>query len=182
LMAHQPELPEQKTKRLTKSFGLNQKLAKQVLDSEYAPLFEILVKETKVSPTMIAAVLTETLKGLKRDGVPIENVSDEQIRELFHLIDSGQTVKEAVADIVSWLAKHEEASVKGALESLALGMLSETELEKLIEELIRENKSLIEKSGEGAFGALMGLTMKKVRGRANTDSVANVLKRKLKKS
>ena len=182
LMAHQPELPEQKTERLTKSFGLNQKLAKQVLDSEYAPLFEILVKETKVSPTVIAAVLTETLKGLKREGVLIENVSDEQIRELFHLIDSGQTVKEAVADIVSWLAKHEGASVKEAFESLGLGMLSETELEKLIEELIRENKSLIEKSGEGAFGALMGLTMKKVRGRANAELVATVLKKKLKKS
>ncbi len=182
LEAHLPELPEQKMERLTKSFGLNQKLAKQVLDSEYAPLFEILVKETKVSPTVIAAVLTETLKGLKREGVEIENVSDEQIRELFHLIDSGQTVKEAVADIVSWLAKHEGASVKKALESLSLGMLSEAELEKLIDELIRENKSLIEKSGEGAFGALMGLTMKKVRGRANAESVANVLKKKLKKS
>jgi glutamyl-tRNA(Gln) amidotransferase subunit E len=72
--------------------------------------------------------------------------------------------------------------VKKALESLSLGMLSEAELEKLIDELIRENKSLIEKSGEGAFGALMGLTMKKVRGRANAESVANVLKKKLRKS
>ena len=165
-----------------KSFGLNQKLTKQILDSEYAPLFEILVEETKVSPTVIAAVLTETLKGLKREGIEIENVSDQQIRELFHLIDKGQTVKEAVADVVSWLAKHEGASVKQALESLDLIMLSETELEKLIDELIGENKSLIEKSGEGAFGALMGLTMKRVRGRAKAESVATVLKRKLKKS
>lgn len=182
LKVHLPELPEQKMERLTKSFGLNQKLAKQVLDSEYAPLFETLVKETKVSATVIAAVLTETLKGLKREGVPIENVNDEQIHELFHLIDRGQTVKEAVADIVSWLAKHEGASVKEALESLGLGMLSESELEKLMEELIKENRGLIEKSGEAAFGTLMGLTMKKVRGRANAELVANVLKRKLKKS
>jgi glutamyl-tRNA(Gln) amidotransferase subunit E len=182
LKIHLPELPEQKMERLTKTIGLNQKLAKQVLDSEYATLFETLVNETKVSPTVIAAVLTETLKGLKREGVPIENISDEQIRELFHLIDSGETVKEAVADIVSWLAKHEGASAKESLESLGLGMLSESELEKLIEELIKENNGLIEKSGEAAFGALMGLTMKKVRGRANAESVANVLKRKLKKS
>jgi len=177
-----PELPEQKMERLTKSFGLNQKLAKQILDSEYAPLFETVVSETKVSPTVVAAVLTETLKGLKREGVQVENVSDEQIRELFRLIDSGQTVKEAVADIISWLAKNEDASAKKALESLSLRMLSEDELEKLIDELIRENKSLIEKSSEGAFGALLGLTMKKVRGKANAESVANVLKKKLKKN
>jgi len=181
LRAHLPELPEQKMERLMKSLGLNQKLARQILDSEYAPLFEILVKETRISPTVVAAVLTETFKGLKREGVQVENVSDEQIRELFRLIDSGQTVKEAVADIVSWLAKHEGASVKEALNSLGLGLFSEVELEKLIDESILENKSLVEKRGEGAFGVLMGLTMKKVRGRANADLVAHVLKRKLKK-
>jgi len=177
-----PELPEQKMERLMKTFGLNQKLAKQVLDSEYAPLFEILVKETRVSPTVIAAVLTETFKGLKREGIQVEDLSDKQIRELFRLIDAGQTVKEAVPDIVSWLTKHEGATVEEALKSLGLGMLSETELEKLIDELIWENKSLIEKSGEGAFGVLMGLTMKKVRGRANVELVASVLKKKLKGS
>jgi len=176
-----PELPEQKMERLTKSFGLNQKLARQVLDSEYAALFETVVKETKVSPTVIAAVLTETLKGLKREGVKIENVSDQQIRELFGLINDGKTVKEAVPDIVSWLAKHEGVSVSEALESLGLGMFSEIELERLVDELISENKSLVEKSGEGAFGALMGLTMKKVRGRANAELVATVLKKRLKK-
>jgi len=182
LRAHLPEFPEQKMERLMKSFGLNQKLAKQVLDSEYAPLFETLVEETKVSATVIAAVLTETFKGLKREGVEVENVSDQQIRELFHLIDAGQTVKEAVPDLVSWLAKHEGVSVREALESLGLGMLSETQLERLIDELIVENKSLVEEGGEGAFGALMGLTMKRVRGRANAELVTTVLKKKLKKN
>ena len=176
-----PELPEQKFERLMKSFGLNQKLAKQVMDSEYALLFEGLVKETKVSPTVIAAVLTETFKGLKREGVEVENVSDQQISELFRLIASGQTVKEAVPDIVSWLAKHAGASVTEALKSLGLGMLSESELEKLIDELIRENSSFVEKGGEGSFGTLMGLVMKKVRGKANAELVASVLKKKLKK-
>jgi glutamyl-tRNA(Gln) amidotransferase subunit E len=176
-----PELPEQKMERLMKSFRLNQKLAKQVIDSEYALLFESLTKETKFSPTVIAAVLTETFKGLKREGIEVENVNDQQISELFRLIELGQTVKEAVPDIVSWLAKHEGASVTEALKSLGLGMLSESELEKLIDELVGENWSLVEKSGEGSFGALMGLVMKKVRGRANVELVAGVLKKKLKK-
>lgn len=181
LRARLPELPEKKMERLTKSFGLNQKLAKQVLDSDYAQLFEIVVKETKVSPTVVAAFLTETLKSLRREGVEIEGISDLQIRELFGLIDRGETAKEAAPDIISWLAKNRTASVKEALKSLGLGMLSETELEKLIDQLISENKSLVEKSGERAFGALMGLTMKKVRGRANPEMVSTVVKKKLKK-
>jgi glutamyl-tRNA(Gln) amidotransferase subunit E len=182
LQAQLPELPEQKMERLTKTYSLNQKLAKQILDSEYAPLFETIVKETKVSPTTVAATLTETIKGLKREGIQTENISDQQLRALFSLIDTGQTAKEAVPDIITWLAKHETASVKQALENLGLGMLSENELQELIDELIKENKSLVEKSGENAFGTLMGLVMKKVRGKANAETVASVLKKKLRKS
>jgi glutamyl-tRNA(Gln) amidotransferase subunit E len=175
-----PELPEQKMHRLTKTLGLNEKLAKQIVDSEYSALFEVLVKETKTSPTVVAAVLTETFKSLKREGVETERVSDEQIREMFRLIEDGQTVKEAVPDIVTWLTKNEGSSVKEALQSLGLGMLSEHELEKLVDELIEENRSVVEKSGKSAFGVLMGLTMKKVRGRAEPDAVSAIVKRKLK--
>jgi len=173
-----PELPAQKMARIMKKYGLNQKLAKQVLDSEYSQLFETVVKQARVSPTVIAAALTETFKGLRREGIEIESVSDEQILELFCLIDSGKAAKEAIPEIVSWLAKHEDASVKDTLENLGLGMLSEAELQSIIDDLLRENKNLAEK-GKEAFGALMGLTMKKVRGRANAETVAQVLKKKL---
>lgn len=178
LRSRLPELPEQKMTRLMKEYGLNQKLAKQVLDSEYSQLFETVVKQTRVSPTVIAAALTETFKGLRREGIEIEGVSDEQILELFRLIDAGKAAKEAIPEIVSWLAKHEDASVKEALENLGLGMLSEAELNSIIDDLLRENKNLRDK-GKEAFGALMGLTMKKVRGRANAEMVAQVLKKKL---
>ena len=178
LKSRLPELPAQKMTRLMKEYGLNQKLAKQVLDSEYSQLFETVVRETKVSPTVVAATLTETFKGLRREGIEIEGVSDGQILELFRLINAGKAAKEAIPDIVCWLTKHEDASVKDALENLGLGMLSEAELNSIIDDLLRENKNLAEK-GKDAFSALMGLTMKKVRGRANAETVAQVLKKKL---
>jgi len=179
LKSQLPELPEQKMTRLMKEYGLNQKLAKQVLDSEYAQLFEAVAKETRVSPTVIAAALTETFKGLRREGVETEKLSDQQIRELFRLIDTGKAAKEAIPDIVSWLAKHEGASVNDALENLGLGMLSETELESILDDVLRKNKNIVEKGGKDAFGALMGLIMKNVRGKADAELVARVLKRKL---
>jgi len=177
-----PELPEQKMERLTKTHGLNQKLAKQILDSEYQSLFETIAKETKVSPTVVAAVLTETMKSLKREGIPTENITDQQLRELFQLIDAGKTVKEALPDIITWLAKHESATVNQAVESLGLGLLSMQELEKLIDQVIKENKVLVEKSGEAAFGALMGQVMRKVRGKVDAEMVVNTLRKKLKRS
>jgi glutamyl-tRNA(Gln) amidotransferase subunit E len=178
LKAKLPELPEQKMTRLIQEYGLNQKLAKQVLDSEYAQVFETVAKETKVSPTVVAATLTETFKSLRREGVETQNISDQQILELFRLIADGKATKEAIPDVVSWLAKHEQASIKNALDNLGLGMLSEAQLEQLIDDLIKE-KSLVEKSGKDAFGALMGLIMKKVRGKADAELVAKVLRKKL---
>ena len=175
-----PELPAQKMARIMKEYGLNQKLAKQVLDSEYSQLFETVAKQTKVSPTVTAAALTETFKGLRREGIEIESVSDEQILELFRLIDAGKAAKEAIPDVVSWLAKHEGATLRDAIENLGLTMISENEMEKIIGELIQKNRPLIDKRGiKEAFGPLMGMVMKKVRGRAGSEQVASTLKKKL---
>jgi glutamyl-tRNA(Gln) amidotransferase subunit E len=180
LRACLPELPEQKVKRLTKEYGLNTKLVEQILNSEYVDLFERVAKETKVSPTVIAVALTETMKALRRDGIEVEMISDEQMRELFCLIDAGETAKEAIPDIITWLSKHEGTTVKEAVESLGLAMISQEELEKIIDDLMRENKSLIEKRKEGAFGLLMGMVMKNVRGRVKAELVSETLRRKLK--
>ena len=179
LRARLPELPEQKMKRLIRQYGLNVKLARQVLDSEYADLFEAMARETGVSPTVIAVALTETLKALRREGVEVERVSDEQIRELFHLIDAEKTAKEAIPDVITWLSKHEGATPKEAVENLGLTMISPRELEAMIGKLIKENRSLIEERRMGALGPLMGMIMKRVRGRVKAELVSETLKRKL---
>ena len=177
-----PELPAQKTERLMRDYGLNQKLAKQVIDSEYAQLLEAIAQQSKVSPTTIAAVLTETLKALRRDEVEVEIVTDEQIVELFRLIEAGRTVKEAIPDVITWLSKHEGASVVDAVKNLGLIMISEVELEKTIDNVMKDNEPLVKEKGRAAFGALMGLVMKKVRGRADAEVVSRVLKRKLEEA
>jgi glutamyl-tRNA(Gln) amidotransferase subunit E len=181
LRACLPELPEQKMRRLTKEYGLNFKLVRQILDSEYMDLFEVLAQETRVSPTVIAVALTETMKALRRDRIEVEMVSDGQLRDLFRLVDAGETAKEAIPDVITWLSKHESATAKEAVKSLGLAMISQEELEKMIDDLIRENSSLIEERKEGAFGPLMGIVMKRTRGRVKAESVSETLKRKLKK-
>src|SRR3972149_3267535 len=96
--SNMPEPTEKKRRRLVKEFSLNEKLAKHVVESEYSLLFEVIVKESGVAATTVAAFLTETLKALKRDGIEVEKVSDNQMREIFRFIGSGEIAKEAVAD------------------------------------------------------------------------------------
>ena len=180
LRSQLPELPEQKMKRLMKDYGLNEKLAKQVLDSEYGQLFEVIVSESRVSATTVAATLTEALKALKREGVVVESVSDGQLRELFKLIGAGGLAKEAIPDVIGWLAKNEDATVSAAVEKLGLGTVSSEELEKIIDEVVENNQKLVKERGAGAFGALMGIVMGKVRGKAKAEVVSELLKKKLK--
>ncbi len=179
LMTRLPELPEQKLNRLMREFQVNRKLASQVMNSEYTSLFEKIAGETKVSATVIAVALTETMKALRREGIATESVADEQVEEIFHLISSGKTTKEAIPEIITWLSKHEEKTAIEALEDLGLGVLTETELDTIVNDAIEQNQNLVQEKGADAFGPLMGIIMTKARGRAKVQSISGILKRKL---
>jgi len=175
-----PELPKQKLERLMKEYRLNQKLARQVLDSEYSRLFESIAEQGKVSPTTVAAFLTETLKALKRDGVQVDKVSESQIREIFNKISAGELTKEAIPDVTVWLSSHENKSVQDAIKSLSLKTISENELKTFVEKVIEDNRSLIQERGENNFRVFMGIIMKELRGKVDAASVDRVLREKLK--
>jgi glutamyl-tRNA(Gln) amidotransferase subunit E len=175
-----PEPVEKKLTRLVKQYGLNEKLAKQLADSEYNLLFEEVIKETGVSASIVAAFLTETLKALKREGVQIENVGEDQIKSIFSAVGSGELAKEAIAEVFSWLSKNENRSVQDAVDVLGLKMFTEAELTPMVERIIAANKQSVEKLGKNAYGMLMGAVMKEVRGKANPELVAKLLRERLK--
>jgi glutamyl-tRNA(Gln) amidotransferase subunit E len=174
-----PELPEKKLKRLMKEYSLNEKLASQVMNSEYGELFETIVRECKVSATTVAAFLTETLTALKREKVSVDNVGEDALLEVFKRAGAGGLAKEAISDVVVWLSKHEGSSVKLAIAELGLEGISKTESEKLVEKVIAENVHLIQERGEGSFGPLMGIIMKSCRGKVDAALVSKLLKKKL---
>ncbi|TRO51198.1 Glu-tRNA(Gln) amidotransferase subunit GatE [Candidatus Bathyarchaeota archaeon] len=175
-----PEPAKKKLKRLVKEYDLNGKLAKQIIDSEYDRLFEIIVKESEVAATTVAVFLTETLKSLKRDGVIVERVSEDQIMEIFKYVGSGALMKEALADVFVWLSENGSESVQDAIVALGLVMFSKAELTKLIDRLIAENRQSIDQMGQRAYGMLMGIVMKEVRGKANPSFVSALLRERLK--
>jgi len=181
LRSQLPEPLEKTVERLMKKYGLNEKLAKQLEDSEYAAVFDELVERTKVSPTFAAATLTETFKALKRDGVEVDKVTDDQLIEVFSLVGSEKISKEAIPEIVTWLSKNEGSTPSEAVEALGLSMISEQDLSNVVEEIIRKNKDVATKKGENALGFLMGLVMQKYRGKVKPDQVKTVLMKKLSK-
>jgi len=175
-----PESGEKKVLRLIKQYGLNDKLAKQLADSEYNLLFEDVVKETGVSGSTVAAFLTETLKSLRRDGVAVDNVNEDQIKNVFKAVGSGELAKEALTDVFTWLSKNEGESVQNAIGVLGLKMYTDAQLTPIIELVIAANKQSVDKLGKNAYGMLMGAVMKEVRGKANPELVSKLLREHLK--
>jgi glutamyl-tRNA(Gln) amidotransferase subunit E len=175
-----PESGEKKVLRLIKHYGLNDKLAKQLADSECSLLFEDVVKETGMSGSTVAAFLTETLKSLRRDGVAIENVNEDQIKNIFKAVGSGELAKEALTDVFTWLSKNEGESVQKAIGVLSLKMYTAAQLTPIIERVIAANRQSVDKLGKNAYGMLMGAVMKEVRRKANPELVSKLLRERLK--
>ncbi len=88
--------------------------------------------------------------------------------------------KEALADVVTWLCKNENKTVQEAIEALGLQSISSGDLEKSIAEIVEKNRDLVKKRGEGSFGALMGMVMIDLRGKADAEIVSRILKEKIK--
>ncbi|MGE5555148.1 MAG: Glu-tRNA(Gln) amidotransferase subunit GatE [Methanocella sp.] len=177
--ANLPEPAEKKLARLIKQYNLNEKLAKQLLDSEYLPVFEDVAKLPGVQASTIAAFLTETVKALQREGIHTHHVPEEQIVAIFRAVGAGELAKEALADVFSWLAKNEGKTFADATQALGLKMFTEAELAPIIDRIVAVNKAQIERLGKNAFGLLMGAAMKEVRGKASPDLVGRMLRERL---
>jgi glutamyl-tRNA(Gln) amidotransferase subunit E len=179
LKANLPETPELTVKRLEERFSINEKLAKQLLDSDYLKLFEQVAASSKVQASFIATTLSETCKSLERDGFTIHDIPDETVEAIFKLVDEGIMTKEAVAELLKWQSKNPRSDPKLGVNQLGLRMISERELEQIIDRHIEKNKKLVEERGSGAFSSLMGSVMSEVRGSIEPGLVAEKIKKKL---
>jgi len=179
LKAVLPDMPEARLKRFMKDYSLNEKLATQVVDSDYTELFETLAREGH-STTLLAVTLTEDLTSLRRDGVPVEGLTDETLRDAFTLVKRGDATKESLPEVLAWLAENRGKKADEALSALGLGMMTAEELAELVNGVVEEKADLVAERGMRAMGPLMGVVMGQVRGRAKPQEVQRLLQSALK--
>jgi len=172
-----PPLPDQLISQIMETYKVNRKLAEQLADSEYLPLFRQAV-EAGVPASFAATALTETLKSLERKGVPVEKLEDSRLLEIFQLIGKGVTAKENFPVLVEELARSGGSAME-AVEKLGLKMLSEAEVEAFIRRLVEERREELKSMGGKAFGLLMKLAMSELRGKADPALVSALVKRSL---
>ena len=178
-----PEPFDVKYKRFVEEYGLSSELAKAILSNIRLDLFERLVRKYwgMVPPTIIASTIENTLKSLRGDGVPVENISDEHIEETIDLLARGAIAKEAIPEILAYLARNPESRAVDAIEKLGLKTISLDELDELVDKVLIEYRDRVLERREKAFGLVMGRVMAVVRGRVDGATVARVVREKLKR-
>ncbi|MDI6806628.1 MAG: Glu-tRNA(Gln) amidotransferase GatDE subunit E, partial [Candidatus Aenigmarchaeota archaeon] len=166
------ELPEPLTKKLVKlekELRLPHDVAKQVLRSDYLEFFEKIVKTKKVEPILVATTFLQTLKDLKRrEKVNIENLEEKHFVEVFDFFVRKKIVKEALPDILKYLAENPKKKVSDAIEELKLQPIGLKELRKIIKEIATQKLP---------FEKTYGIVMSRVRGRMDAGVVKKILKK-----
>ena len=176
--ANLPELPDEKKARIIKQYNLSEDLAKQLVRRNRVDSFEKIKSESGVDSTTIASTLAYTLKELKRDGCSVDELNNSILLEAFGLLENGKISKDALPQILENVC-NEGNSPQEAAESLNLMMLSEEDVEGIIAEIVSSNKKMVEERGMGAMGPLMGMSMKKLKGKADGKLVNKLLRDKL---
>ena len=175
-----PMTPGEKLSELKRKYRLSDDLAGQLLRSQYLSLFEELaIRYPNVPPSFIASLLTNILKSLAREGVPIDNIDERRIEEVVAAVAEGKISKDAVPDVLEHLAKNPGEGVEDAIKALGIESLSLEAVERLVEEAVRSLEGEIREKGMRALGKVMGRVMPVLRGRVDGKVVAEIARRKI---
>ena len=173
-----PELPDEKQARIIQEYSLSEDLAHQLVRRNRAAEFEEIMGSSGLDSTTVASTMAYTLKELKRDGKAISKLTVDCLKETFNLVEEGKITKEAVQEVLVGVCDG-KSSPEDAARDLNLIMLSEEEVESVIEGIISSNSEMVEERGMGAMGALMGKAMAKLKGKADGKLVNKLLRNKL---
>ena len=166
---------------LQKKYNLNPQLSEQIFDSRYIELFEKIVKRTKVNPTFVASILCSTITNLERSGLNSNLLRNEDIVKSFQLLEVGKIAKESIEMIFENIMDEKSQTIEEAMKNASIEAVNESDLEKIIEEIVEKNQEIVKNQKERAVGPLMGIVMKELRGKASGEMINKLLLKNIKK-
>ena len=182
-----PELPNEKKIRLMEVYKLSEYDSSLLAaDKDLANFFEEVTKESN-SPKLSANwIMGEFLAELNKENLSIveSKVSAKQLGVLIRRIEdstiSGKIAKEVFEKM--WASSKDTDDI---ISEQGLQQVTDlSEIEKMVEEVIKKNPDQLEKYLSGKdrlFGFFVGQVMKASQGKANPKQVNDILKSKLEK-
>ena len=164
-------------KRL-KKLGLTEPLIKSLSISQNLKVFNKIVEKLNIHPMLVAVVLEEKLKWLRRKGKNVDLISDDSIYQLFEMLNENKFSKEAIPVILEFLPDNPDKTVKKAIAELDITPMSIEELQNVVDEALTRYSN--PKKISSPFKITMGEVMKIARNRIDGKLVAELVKTKLR--
>jgi len=170
-----PELLTAKAERYAQEYSIDRNYATRLALSEKLPLFERAVAEG-IKPRLAVFTILSTRTELRREGVPVEKITDEDYLATWHAVESGRAAKEVIPDLLRGLASGN--TFEEVLQKLAPAV-SREDLESIIHRIIVARSDFVLQKGQAALGPLMGVVMSEVRGSVDGKIVSEILKKEI---
>lgn len=180
-----PEMPSVKKSRFIKDYGLKEKEALIIVDDKpLSHYFEDLVKsgaDPKIASNWVLGDILRLLNSreLLSSDIP---VSPEALYDLLTLIEEGKISNTAGKEIFEEMFDTGKSAVTIVKEKGLTQISDESELESLVETILKDNPASIKDFRDGkvqAAGFLMGQLMKASKGKANPKLAKELLGQKL---
>ena len=183
--SRQPELRTEKLERYKKEFDIPQYDAEIITESKsMADLFEAAAAICKKPKKVSNWLMVETMRLMKEHGMEPEDLrfSPENLAKLIDLADAG-VINSSVAKEVFEKVFAEDVDPKQYVEEHGLKTVhDEGTLRTTLEKVIADNPQAVtdyRNGKEKALGALVGQTMKAMKGKANPGMVNQMLREML---
>ncbi len=181
-----PEFADEKAKRFINEYKLNEMEAATLSsEQELAEYYEEVVKVSDDARLAANWVLTEILRVLKEKNISIEkfSVEPENIGKLIKLIKSNTISSKIAKDVFEILLSENKDPEIIVKEKGLVQITDNSEIEKIVEQVLAENPQSVEdyKAGKSnALKYLMGQSMRLSKGKANPQMINEMILAKLK--
>jgi aspartyl-tRNA(Asn)/glutamyl-tRNA(Gln) amidotransferase subunit B len=185
LRASLPELPDARAKRLSSQYGIREDTAKVLVKRKIlADFFEDAARLYRGDYRRMANYLVNDLLNWLKDedlrGL-YSKVKPEHLAKLMKLLDEGVISIRQAKEMAEHLAKKGVDPEKLVKELGYTRITNREQLEPIVEEVIRENKKAAcdAKKNPKAVNFLVGMVMRKTRGRADPSMARKLVEEKL---
>lgn len=176
-----PELPDVKQARITEEYNLSEDLATQLVKRQEADMFEDILADVKVDETPVASLLAYDLREIKREGYDIGVLSLNHFKDIFTLLAEGKIAKDSVRKLTIKTINTPDVEIGEIAEKNNLVMMSDEDVSNIIADIVAQNEGMVKERQMGAMGPLMGICMKKLKGKADGGLVNKIVREEIQK-
>lgn len=188
IRSQMPELIEEKAERFVEEYGISAYEAEIIASNkELSKYFEEATKFVKNYKLVTNFIINELLRRIKDEDGSFENLrfSKEQLAKLLEYLDKDEINNNTAKRVFREMFENGIDPTKYIKENSLIQISDESEIVKIVEEVISENQESVDSYLAGkdrALGFLVGQVMKRSKGKANPAKVNELLLELIDKS